>query len=94
MPVPNNRNTLTWPPIPDLVWFSWSWAESVCRDLVSCWMLLGELLAEGLQTEAGLDIQKVDRDPTRQQPTAWCPHDGQGLPCPLQGQAEGFTRTL
>lgn len=31
-------------------------------------MLLGELLAEGLQTEAGLDIQKVDRDPrTRQQ---------------------------
>ena len=35
---------------------------------MSCWTVSGELLAEGVQTEAGLDIQKVDRDPsTRQQ---------------------------
>ena len=51
----------------------------MCRDL-------GELLAEGLQTEAGLDVQKLDRDPsTRQQ--ANCP----GVPMVGRGQAEGLS---
>lgn len=52
-------------------------------------MVSGELLAEGLQTEAGLDVQKLDRDPsTRQQPTVlvsswWA---GAGLPPARPGQ--------
>lgn len=52
-------------------------------------MLLGELLAEGLQTEGNdLDIQKVDRDPsTRQQPAVWGAHSEQAaLPLARPGR--------
>lgn len=46
------------------------------------WVLLsglgvsGELLAEGLYTEAGLDAQKLDKDFSTRQQLSWCFHDG------------------
>lgn len=60
----------------------------MCRDL-------GELLAEGLQTEAGLGVQKLDRDPsTRQQ--ANCPGVlmvGGGWPAPCKARPKDSHRT-